>query len=218
VEADRLTTASHDEDVAGDDHPQETLQSQLSGGPDGPAGDQQPGPADGETPPPITDPVALLHDLETSGRFHRDTGFGRLFHPGSISFRENRPNDSLHIVVHDDRIAAHVDRVSPLGTRAGGSIRYSLRRAATHNLVGMAQDTVQLLRGRQGDHRSELDCEWLWEPGRGVPDASDLLDPEASAWSVHFEARVAGSLDVARSSAATTSAWTGSATSCSASP
>jgi len=198
AEAGRPATGGHDEDFDGAIHPQETLQSQLSGSPDGPAGDQQPGPAERETPPPITDPVALLRDLETSGQFHRDTGFGRLFHPGSISFRENRPNDSLHIVVHNDRIAAHVDRVSPLGTRAGGSIRYSLRRAAVHNLVGMAQDAVQLLRGRQGDHRSELDCEWLWEPGRGVPDAADLLDPGGSAWSVHFEARVAGSLDVAR--------------------
>ncbi|MCA1656203.1 MAG: hypothetical protein LC713_00535, partial [Actinobacteria bacterium] len=97
--------------------------------------------------PPITDPVAVLRHLEVGGRFHRDTGFGRIYHPGSISFRENRPNDSLHIVVHDNRIAAHVDLVSPLGVRPERPTGYSVRRAVAHNLVGMAQDLVSLLRG-----------------------------------------------------------------------
>jgi NRPS condensation-like uncharacterized protein len=182
------------EDPGGDDE-RESLQSLLAAAHEAPAGP-------GRSDPPITDPVALLRDLETSGRFHRDTGFGRVYHPGSISLRENRPNDSLHIVVTDDRIAAHVDRVSPLGIRPQRRTRYSLRRAAAHNLVGAAQDLVALLRGRQGDHRSELDCEWVWEPSRGVPDPADLLDPRASAWSVHFEAQVAGSLDVTRLRAA----------------
>jgi len=148
--------------------------------------------------PPITDPVAVLRHLEIGGRFHRDTGFGRIYHPGSISFRENRPNDSLHVVVHDNRIAAHVDLVSPLGVRPERPTGYSVRRAVAHNLVGMAQDLVSLLRGRQGDHRSELDCEWVWDPWRAVPDVGDLLDPQASAWSVQLEVRVSGSLDEAR--------------------
>jgi len=148
--------------------------------------------------PPITDPVAVLRHLEVNGRFHRDTGFGRIYHPGSISFRENRPNDSLHIVVHDNRIAAHVDLVSPLGVRPARPTGYSVRRAVAHNLVGMAQDLVSLLRGRQGDHRSELDCEWVWDPWRAVPDVGDLLDPEASAWSVQFEAQIRDSLDEGR--------------------
>jgi len=152
--------------------------------------------------PPITDPVAVLRHLEINGRFHRDTGFGRIYHPGSLSFRENRPNDSLHIVVHDNRIAAHVDLVSPLGVKPERPTGYSVRRAVSHNLVGMAQDLVSLLRGRQGDHRSELDCEWVWDPWRAVPDVGDLLDPEASAWSVQLEARVSGSLDEARLRAA----------------
>jgi len=197
----RPTTDERREDSTDEEAPQ-TLQSRLADSPDGPAGDQRPGSVDESDAPPITDPVALFRRLETSGRFHRDTGFGSVFHPGSISFRENRPDDSLHIVVHHDRIAAHVDSVSPLGVRSEGTARYSVRRAAVHNLVGMAQDAVQLLRGRQGDHRSELDCEWLWEPERGVPDPGDLLDPRASAWSVHLEARVAGELELQRLRAA----------------
>lgn len=136
--------------------------------------------------------------METTHRFHRDSGFGRIFHPSSVSFRENQPTDSLHIVVNDDHIAAHVDRVSPLGIRPAGPSRYSLRRAAAHNLAGAAHDLILLLRGRQGDHRSELDCEWLWDPVQSEPQQEDLLDPTESTWSVHLEVRVAGTLDEAR--------------------
>ncbi len=156
--------------------------------------------------PPITDPVAVFRHLEINGRFHRDTGFGRIYHPGSISFRENRPNDSLHIVVNDNRVAAHVDLVSPLGVKPERPTGYSVRRAVTHNLVGMAQDLVSFCRGRQGDHRSELDCEWVWDPWRAVPDVGDLLEAEASAWSVQLEVRVSGCLDEDRLRAALTEA------------
>ncbi|MGI9021762.1 MAG: hypothetical protein ACR2HV_00745 [Acidimicrobiales bacterium] len=152
--------------------------------------------------PSITDPVAFFGHLEATGRFHRDTGFGRILHPGSISFRESQPADALHIVIHDNRVAAHVDRVSPLGTRPVRVSRYSVRRATVHNLAVMAHDLISLLRGRQGDHRSELDCEWLWDADRGVPDPSDLLDPTASAWSLQLEAGVEGHLDETRLRAA----------------
>ena len=148
--------------------------------------------------PPITDLAGFIRHLEASGRFHRDTGFGRVYHPGSFSLRENQPSDALHIVVHDNRVAAHVDRVSPLGIRPERRSRYSVRRAAAHNLAGMAYDLIRLLRGRQGDHRSELDCEWRWETARGLPDPSDLLDPAASAWSLHLEAEVDGRIDESR--------------------
>jgi len=144
----------------------------------------------------VSDPVALFRDLESSGRFHRDTGFGRLFHRGQVSLRENQPTDSLHVVVDGNRIAAHVDRVSPLGVRPERALRYSVRRAAAHNVAGMAQDLVRLVRGRQGDHRSRLDCEWTWDPAQSVPRGEDLLDP--SAWTVQLEARVAGTLDADR--------------------
>ena len=146
--------------------------------------------------PGVSDPVALLRHLEASGQFHRDSGFGRVFHPGSVSLRENLPTDSLHILVQGDRVAAHVDRVSPLGIRPERPSRYSLRRAAAHNVAGMVEDLVQLLRGRQGDHRSALDCQWMWEASEGIALDDDLLPP--AAWSVHVEARVAGRLDEER--------------------
>ena len=65
-----------------------------------------------------------------------------------------------------------------------------------HNLAGMAQDLVTILRGRRGDHRCELDCEW--QSGRGAGAELRLLDPRTSAWSVQLEVRVAGSLDEER--------------------
>lgn len=144
--------------------------------------------------PSITDPVALLRHLEASGRFHRDSLIGRIFHPGRVSLRENEPTDSLHVVVRGDHIAAHVDHVSPLGSGQPG---YSLRRAVAHNLAGAAHDFLLLLRGRQGDHRCELDCEWEWN-GDSHAGADDLLDPTTTAWSVQIEVRVGGTLDEVR--------------------
>lgn len=141
--------------------------------------------------PTLRDPVAFFRRLVSSGRFHQDSGLGRIYHPGSVSLRENARTDSLHVVVHGDHISAHVDRVSPLGTG-----RYSVQRAALHNVVGAAQDVIRLLRGRKGDHRSHLDCAWVWDGYEPTPDASQLLEPHA--WSVHVEARVEGSLDERR--------------------
>lgn len=149
----------------------------------------------------IADPVTLLRHLDASGRFHRDSAFGRLFHRGMVSLRENVARQSLHISIEGNRLAAHVDEVSPLDAEGDGPSRYSLRRALAHNLAGMAGDVVRLLRGRQGDHSCELNCEWLpgEEQGAGRP---RLLDPKAAAWSTHLEARVAGGLDEARLRAA----------------
>jgi NRPS condensation-like uncharacterized protein len=144
------------------------------------------------------DPVRLFLHLEASRRFHRDTGLGRVFHPGSLSLRENLAHDSLHVVVHRDRISAHVDRVSPLRLRPAGTPRYSVRRAAAHNLAGMAKDAMRLLRGRQGDHRSALDCRWGREPSVAPGNPGDLLDPSLSAWSLHVEVRVTGAFDEGR--------------------
>lgn len=164
-----------------------TLQSALQGPDDG-------GAPPGE--PTISDPIAFFRRLASSGRFHRDSGLGRIYHPGSVSLRENASHDSLHIVIHGDHISAHVDRVSPLGGEQDRPTRYSITRAAAHNVVGAAQDLVRLLRGRKGDHRSHLDCEWIRDGHETTPDPDDLLDP--CAWSVHIEAKVAGTLDDAR--------------------
>jgi NRPS condensation-like uncharacterized protein len=66
----------------------------------------------------------------------------------------------------------------------------------------MAHDLSLLLRGRQGDHRCRLDCEWMWDPLHSEPRPEDLLDPETSAWSVQLEAKVAGTLNDGRLRAA----------------
>ncbi len=168
--------------------PPDTLQSWLDR--EGSAGGQVPG------------LVELLRELDGSGRFHRDNGIGRVFHPGQLSLRENETTNSLHVVIRGNRVAAHVDLVSPLGLRPQGPSRYSVRRAVAHNLVGMAQDVVSVVRGRQGDHRCELDCEWL---ATGVPSPAAETDgptTDASAWGVQLEARVAGPLDEDRLRAA----------------
>ena len=149
--------------------------------------------------------VELLRDLDRSGRFHRDSGIGRVFHPGRLSLRENVATNSLHVVIQGNHVAAHVDLVSPLGLRQQGPSRYSVRRAVAHNLVGMAQDVVSVVRGRQGDHRCELDCEWL-ATGATSP-AADGPTTDASAWGVQLEARVAGPLDEARLRAALRTAF-----------
>lgn len=115
-----------------------------------------------------------------------------------MSFREEQPSDSLHISVHGNRLAAHVDRVSPLAPGDRRAARYSLRRAVAHNVSGMTHDLVRLLRGRQGDHRCQLSCEWLSDPAESEPQEQDLLDPRASLWGVHLEVRVTGHLDEER--------------------
>ncbi len=152
--------------------------------------------------PTIGDPVALLHHLDVSGHFHRDGRLGRLFHRGMVSLRENETTDSLHVSVDGNRLAAHVDRVSPLQPRGDGASAYSVRQALAHNAAGMYQDLLWLLRGRQGDHRCELDCEWIPAGAERATGEVDLLDPSTGAWSVQMEARVAGALDEARLRAA----------------
>jgi hypothetical protein len=156
--------------------------------------------------PTISDPVALLHHLDVSGRFHRDSPLGRVFHRGMVSLRENVATDSLHISVEGNRVTAHIDEVSPLDVESHSPSGYSVRRAVVHNLAGMAADLVSLLRGRQGDHRSALDCEWVTKTAQSTPDEADLLDPATTAWSVQLEARVGGALDEARLRRALTAA------------
>ena len=159
-------------------------------------------PGDGESRSRSTDPGGVLLEMEADGRFHRDRGLGRIYHLRGVSFRESQPANSLHVTVHGNRLGAHVDRVSPLGIKDEQEPRYSLRRAAKHNLAGMAEGLVRLLRGRQGDHRCELNCEWVWDPTESEPDPRHLLDGSASAWSVQLEARVTGSLEEGRLRAA----------------
>lgn len=124
--------------------------------------------------------VALFGGLRSETCFHRDTGFGRTFHPGRAWCRENRAAN---------HVSAHVDLVSPLRVGPPGPPR-------------RAHYSLRFLGGRQGDHRSHLDCGWMWEwladPATGAPDLDDLLDREASSWSVQVEAQVSGTLDELR--------------------
>jgi len=146
-----------------------TLQERLESGYQGPAV-----PASG-----ADDPAAVISSLEITDCLQRDGWFGRIFHPGEVSFRETRPGNSLHLSVDGNRLLAHVDLVSPLKLEKDRGARYSVVRVAAHNLTGMAGDLVRLLRGRQGDHRCELDAEWSWTRGergeRPVDDGSTVL-------------------------------------------
>ena len=98
--------------------------------------------------------------LDERGRFHRDNALGRIFHPGTVSFREIALEDSLHVTVSpQNRVSVHVDRLSPLAVRPGRRCRYSLPRAVAHNLVHVVEALRRMSRRRRGRHRCELDCE-----------------------------------------------------------
>jgi hypothetical protein len=103
--------------------------------------------------------------LDASGRFFRDSAIGRVFHPGSESFREISANDSLHVaVLPGNRVSVHVDRVSPLLVGADGRCRYSLVRGLLHNLGVAVEALVGLALGRPPRARTELHCEIVWVP------------------------------------------------------
>lgn len=100
----------------------------------------------------------VFAELDRSAPFHRDSALGRIFHPGTVSFRQIRTDDSLHITVSpENRVTVHVDRLSPLAVRPGRPCRYSLLRAVAHNVVHAAQ-TVVLVCRRRPAQRCELDC------------------------------------------------------------
>jgi hypothetical protein len=121
---------------------------------------------------PTQRPV-LIDALTRSDRFHRDTGVGKIFHPGKISFREVSAVDSLHVIIDANRVSAHLDDISPLRRRRNSSIGYSLLRILAHNVSGALADANRILRGVQGEHRCNLDCEAVWV------DDDDSADPVA---------------------------------------
>ncbi|MBW3644945.1 MAG: hypothetical protein KY441_05505 [Actinobacteria bacterium] len=123
-----------------------------------------------------TERPVLIGSLEASDRFHRDTGLGKVFHPGKVSFREVSAVDSLHLLIDGNRISAHVDEISPLRRRADGSISYSLLRVLAHNLSGAWAHAVRVLRGANGEQRCNLECEVVWVDD----DPADRLLPEVT--------------------------------------
>ena len=102
----------------------------------------------------------LFSELDHTGTFHRDTAVGRIFHPGTASFREITPSDSVHIAVSPgNRVSVHVDRLSPLAIRAGRDCRYSLVRAIAHNVVHAVEAVGRVCRRERAGHRCQLECE-----------------------------------------------------------
>lgn len=104
----------------------------------------------------------LIRALEADTRFRRDSRLGRILHPGKISFREISPTDSLHILIKDDRVSAHVDDISPLIVAADGSSRYSWGRIIAHNVVLAVTDIVRRARHQVGHQRCDLRCKAEW--------------------------------------------------------
>ena len=102
------------------------------------------------------DPVALLRELEESGRFRRDTRLGSVFHRGQVSLREVAPTHSLHITVgKGNQVSAHLDRYSPLATHQPEQLaRYALHRVAAHNLAGIAGELRRLIPGQRARRRA----------------------------------------------------------------
>jgi NRPS condensation-like uncharacterized protein len=183
---------------------------------DGPPGDQPAG-SPGDQP-------ALFGGID-EGRFRRDTRLGGMLHRGSVSLREARATDALHVAVKGERVTVHVDRFSPLALKPGDRRRrYAPLRVAVH-MVSLVGDGLHLLRGRHAERcelacevveidDDELDCgpddrreaEPACVPFNVADEAVHLLDSPTEAWSIHLEARFAGRLDDDRLRAAVSSA------------
>ena len=101
----------------------------------------------------------LIKALAVNPSFRRDSLLGGIFHPGHISYREVCATESLHILIRDDRVSAHVDDVSPLVVRADGTSRYAWGRVVVHNLLVMVGDVARRARGLQGRQRCQLHCQ-----------------------------------------------------------
>lgn len=105
--------------------------------------------------------AGLFRDLEARGQLRRDTGIGRIYHPGAVSYREAVPENALHVIVRGDHVAAHIDRVSPIEFPKERPARYSIWRTAVHNLAGMAEGTVRALGARRLKSRCGPAGEWV---------------------------------------------------------
>jgi hypothetical protein len=118
----------------------------------------------------------LFSHLASAGRFHRDSVLGRVFHPGTVSYREVSATDSLHLAVTaDNHVSVHVDRVSPLAMRAGRPSRYSVTRTLAHNAVAGWEWATRTLRGEHGHQACHLACEIVWVPDdEPIPDGDDV--------------------------------------------
>lgn len=135
------------------------------------AHDPAPGPderGDGEVLP-----AALFQNLAADGRFRRDSWWGRVLHPRTVSYREARATDSVHLVISDDKVSVHIDRFSPLAVQGGRSWRrYAPLRMLVHAVVDVAGEAASLVRGRH-QHLHDLTCERVWVDDDAVFDDDD---------------------------------------------
>ncbi len=131
----------------------------------------------------------MFSRLDANGHFHRDSPMGRIFHPGTVSYREVSAQDSLHISVTDEnRLSVHVDRVSPLAIREGSPSHYSFVRVLHHNVAHCRDTVARLWRRHPGDHRCELDCEIVTVDG----DAATESTPAEAPVMYEFSCKAAG--------------------------
>jgi len=73
----------------------------------------------------------------------------------------SRPR-SLHIIIGDNSVTAHVDEVSPLRCTTEGATGYSAAPVLAHNLSGFLASLGRRLPGVHGSHRCTLGCEMVW--------------------------------------------------------
>jgi len=119
-------------------------------------------------------PGGLFQNLATDGRFRRDSWWGRVLHPRTVSYREARATDSVHLVVNDDKVSVHIDRFSPLAVQGGTSWRrYAPLRMLVHALVDVGGEASNLVRGRH-QHLHDLTCERVWVDDDAVSDDAEL--------------------------------------------
>lgn len=104
----------------------------------------------------------LFADIESTGRFVRDTSMGGMLHHGTRSYRELRAVDAVHLCVDGNRVTAHVDQVSPLNLRRGGRFRYSVAAVVAHAVEDVGRRGVRRLMGRATNEHCHLDCEIVW--------------------------------------------------------
>jgi hypothetical protein len=132
--------------------------------------------------PQGTKPV--FSHLDATGKFFRDGRIGRIFHPGTQSFREISATDSVHVAVTpDNHVSVHVDSVSPL-VASEGRCRYSIVRAVAHNVSVAYEVICRVVRREHRSNSCHMECEVVWVPDDDETAADDVEAVSVEAVSV----------------------------------
>jgi hypothetical protein len=139
-------------------------------------------PVPGASPQECAATDRLVQALEENDRFRRDGRLSGIFHPGRISFRELSPQDSLHIVIDDGHVSAHVDEVCPIRCHPGAVARFTWSQVLAHNFAGVRADLKRRVKGLHGQQRCNLGCEVVWVDDEGSIDhlAADVAGDASS--------------------------------------